>query len=89
MEHTLEIAELPAYSLKGENPQAACIGKREVKWDSPEGRETKVYDFDLLEPGNRIEGPALVKYKYSVCAVRPDWVYVVDKYRNGVLDTVR
>jgi N-methylhydantoinase A/acetophenone carboxylase len=88
MEYMLAMPVLPSYPGKDEDASPALIGKRNVMWDDPDGRETEIYDFDRLKPGNAIEGPGLVRYKYTVCAIRPGWRYVVDEYRNGILDAI-
>ena len=49
--------------------------------------ETRVYDGELLRPGQRIEGPAVVEERATSMLIYPDQVLEVDDYRNLVITT--
>jgi N-methylhydantoinase A/oxoprolinase/acetone carboxylase beta subunit len=72
--------------MKGADPSAARKPARRVLWAAAEGfRDTPVFDLDRLEPGNRVNGPAIVEAKDTVCPVPPGATFTVDQYRAGVL----
>jgi N-methylhydantoinase A/acetophenone carboxylase len=83
-------ASLPAPSLFPPPPLLAHGQSREwaprlVFWGL-ERCLTPVYSSERLEPGSRVEGPALIEAGDWVCAVGPGWSYTVDDHRNGVLE---
>jgi N-methylhydantoinase A/acetophenone carboxylase len=47
--------------------------------------KTVVYDWDLLRPGNQIEGPAIIEAKTTTVVVEPNWLFRLDSYGNGLL----
>jgi N-methylhydantoinase A len=47
--------------------------------------ETPVYDWDRLEPGHRLVGPALIDDKTTTVLVVPGFECEVDAYRNLVM----
>lgn len=49
--------------------------------------ETPVYDGELLRPGQRIEGPAVVEERATSILIYPDQVLDVDDYRNLIITT--
>lgn len=66
-------------------PAAALLETREVVFDG-KVHDTKVYERDLLEPGNMIQGPAvMVEYSSTVC-VPPFAKLTVDGYGNIIMD---
>ena len=79
---------LPLFQDKGTDAQKAEKGIREVYW----GKgfiNTKLYERDKLEFGNRIEGPAIIEAVDTTYVVPPDWTYTTDKYLNGILEVKR
>lgn len=66
---------------------AARRGSRPACFDPSEGpRETAVFDWTKLAPGNRIAGPALIEAPETTYVVSPGWTYRMDGWRNGVLE---
>jgi len=51
----------------------------------PERVETPAYDWDRLEPGHKVVGPALIDDKTTTVLVVPGFTCEVDAYRNLVL----
>jgi len=77
---------LPTYSTAGADASAARKGPRPVLWPAGEGfRETAVYDWDRLQPGNRVDGPAIIEAKDTVCPVPVGATFTLDRYRSGIL----
>ena len=72
---------------KGEAPpEAARRAPRQAYWHALGGfQETPVFDFDALEPGNRIEGPALIEAPETTYVLEPGWSFVKDGFGSGVL----
>ncbi len=76
----------PAQQGRGESSEAR-IGDTEVIFR--EGRiATTLYDRDLLSPGSRIDGPALLVQLDTTIVVPPGWGGAVDPYGNLVLEPV-
>jgi len=79
--------ELPVFKPKGDNPKKALKGKREVLWEEDgRFRETPVYDYDLLECGNSIEGPAVIEAESTTIVIPQGKKYYLDVYLNGVIE---
>ena len=85
-------AVVPKASLQRRPPatttaDAARAGEREVCFDAAEGlAPCPVYDRALLEPGHRIEGPAIVDQLDSTTVVYPGQRARVDDYLNIIID---
>lgn len=56
-----------------------------LAWWSESGGfvDTPVYGFEELEPGNRIDGPALVDARHTTYVIAPGWRFTLDEYRTG------
>ncbi|MFC2000152.1 hydantoinase/oxoprolinase family protein [Chloroflexota bacterium] len=62
---------IPKYTLKGKvPPQAASKGQREAYID---GQWTKfdIWEMDLLEAGNRVDGPAIIEHPMTTLVIPP------------------
>lgn len=68
---------------KGENSHHARVGEREVCFDS--FVRTPVFSMELLQPGNKITGPAVVESPATTLLLHPDQTARVDRYRNLLL----
>jgi N-methylhydantoinase A/oxoprolinase/acetone carboxylase beta subunit len=80
--------EIPRYPLKGAKPPAAAYkGRREAFWEET-GRfqPTDLYEQDLLEPGNIIEGPAIIEAADTNTVLPPGRTYTVNEYRSGIIE---
>ncbi len=79
-------------SLKKRDPakttaDAARSGERMVCFDSSAGlAPCPIYDRDLLEPGHRFDGPAIVDQLDSTTVVYPGQRALVDDYLNIIID---
>lgn len=69
----------------GETPTP--VGRRSVV-RAIEGQavDVDVYDAGSLDPGARIDGPAIVNDPLTTIQVPPDWTLELDAHRNLVLD---
>ena len=66
--------------------EAARRGSRQCLFDGkPQRVETPAYDWDRMEPGHTLEGPALIDDKTTTVLVPPGFACEVDAYRNLVL----
>jgi N-methylhydantoinase A len=64
---------------------AARKGGRSVDYAADGIHHAEVYDGDLLEPGMRLEGPAIIETKGGTVVVHPDNDLVVDDYGNLII----
>lgn len=72
-----------------EDPSPARCASRAACFDPSEGtRDTPVFDWTRLVPGNRIVGPALIDAPETTYVISPGWTYRMDGWRNGVLERV-
>ncbi|MFC1919328.1 hydantoinase/oxoprolinase family protein [Chloroflexota bacterium] len=63
----------------------AFKGKREVYWGE-NYVPTVIFEQELLDCGNQVEGPAIIESRNTTCVVPPGWKYIVDSYLNGLLE---
>ena len=83
---------LPHYQLgklerSGATPGIEALkGDRECYFQGMSGHvTTPVYEWELLRPGNRFDGPAIIEAKTTTIVVEPEWSFHLDGYGNGVL----
>ncbi len=78
----------PSHPKKGDVPSKEALkGRRLVYWEEERKRvETKIYDFDQLSVGNKIEGPAIIEAKDTTYVISPGWRFVLDQYLNGLVE---
>jgi N-methylhydantoinase A len=65
------------------DPSRARVGARPVYFDH--FVETPVFSMDLLRPGNRVTGPALVESAATTMLLHRQQTAIVDRYRNLLL----
>jgi len=79
--------DLPTLKLRGEDPKAALLGKRPAFWGAEKGwQDTTVYRAELLRPGNRVSGPAVIEAVDTTIVIDPGRTYHIDGRGNGVID---
>jgi N-methylhydantoinase A len=72
------------------NPEEALKGKRDVYFeDYGKFAPTPVYDFERLNPGSEISGPAIVETPVTTVVVNPPDRATMDELRNIVITTGR
>jgi N-methylhydantoinase A/acetophenone carboxylase len=79
--------ELPRLMLEGSNPGAARKGERPVLWAEDGGfKPTPIFAYELLRPGNVVEGPAVVEGEYTTLVVPPSMRFSMDDRSLGILE---
>ena len=68
---------------EGEDPEPARVGERQVYFE--EFVQTPVFSMELLRPGNRIAGPAIVESPATTLLLHPRQTARVDRSRNLLL----
>ena len=71
--------------LAGPDSGHAKKGTRKVDWGSPKG-EAQIYRWECLQPGNRVEGCAVLEGANSTYFVPEGWTLVVDPFGNAKLN---
>lgn len=66
--------------------EEALKGERDCYWEAL-GRfeKTRIYSWEMLKSGNRIEGPAIIEAEATTVVIEPGWTFRMDSYTNGVL----
>ena len=69
------------------DPAGAHIGRREIFVDARDGlARANIYDFDRLNPGNVVEGPAVIHTPITTIVLQDRQIGRMDAYRNIVLE---
>jgi N-methylhydantoinase A len=69
------------------DPAKALKGKRTAYFEERGGLgEVPVFNRDLLKPGNRIPGPAIIEERITTIVVHPGWDAEVDGFENVVME---
>jgi N-methylhydantoinase A len=79
---------LSAKRKTGGNPRAALKGKRRVFFARPQRKfiDTPVYDYERLEVGAAVKGPAIIELPFTTTLVPPDYKITVDPFMNLVME---
>jgi N-methylhydantoinase A len=80
-----EAFEPVAQPLQEGDGSHALVGTRPVYFDG-KFQDTRVYDRDLLRPGDRFAGPAIVSEYSSATVLPPGDVLRVDGLSNLVIE---
>jgi N-methylhydantoinase A len=81
--------ELNSIPLAGEDPGGALREERDVFWSAKSGyQKTRIYNRELLVPGNRVIGPAVVEAKDTTYVIPANKSYSISEYSHGVLREV-
>jgi N-methylhydantoinase A/oxoprolinase/acetone carboxylase beta subunit len=72
-------------SLQGPDSSQAHVGERTVGWGSRSGK-AQIYRWEKLQPGNRVEGCAILEGVSTTYFVPEGWTLVVDAFGNASLD---
>jgi N-methylhydantoinase A/oxoprolinase/acetone carboxylase beta subunit len=80
--------KIPSYGLKSSKaPAGALKGKREAFWQELGGfRPTSTYDLSRLEPGNKLEGPAIIEAIDTTIVLPPARTFTINEYSSGVIE---
>jgi N-methylhydantoinase A/acetophenone carboxylase len=83
---TTEKLTLPVHPLQKPDPGAAKTGTRSSYW--PEfgaRRDTPMYAFAALQPGNVVPGPAIAEMEFSTVVIPPGQQLEIDSHGLGIL----
>jgi len=79
---------LPKMALEGHDPASARKGQRPVYWaETKDFRDTPIYSYESLRPGNVLEGPAILEGEYTTVVVPPSMHFSIDERGLGILET--
>jgi N-methylhydantoinase A/oxoprolinase/acetone carboxylase beta subunit len=81
--------EVPVFELQGPDASAALLGKRKAYW--PETKawvDTPTYQFEQLQAGNVVMGPAIVEAELTTIVVPPEQKFSIEKHGLGILEAV-
>src|SRR5260370_32110917 len=70
--------------LQGANSGHAIKGKRQVAWGS-KNDEAQIYTWEALQPGNTVEGCAVLEGASSTFLVPDNWKLTIDRFGNAEL----
>ena len=71
--------------LQAADASHARLGKRQVFWGSRNG-EAQIYRWESLQPGNRVEGCAVLEGVNTTYFIPDGWAMTIDGYGNGRLN---
>jgi N-methylhydantoinase A/acetophenone carboxylase len=78
---------MPTMKLEGTNPSAARKGERPAYWPAEKDyRETPIFSYELLRPGNVVEGPAVIEGEYTTVVVPAPMHLRIDERGLGILE---
>jgi len=79
-------AKLAPVKAAGRNIAEAKTGGREIYFGREHGiLNCQIYARDLLEPGHRIAGPAVIEQLDTTTVIQPEQQATVDEYRNLII----
>ncbi|MGA8152077.1 MAG: hydantoinase/oxoprolinase family protein [Terriglobales bacterium] len=64
------------------DPAGALLGKRSVTYGSRSG-DAKLYKWELLRPGNKVQGCSILEAENSTYFVPEGWSLVIDQHGNA------
>ena len=70
--------------LQGADSSHALKGKRKVAWGSNERRSAALH-WEALQPGNRVEGCAILEGASSTFFVPENWTLKMDRFGNALV----
>ncbi|CAI07448.1 Related to beta-subunit of acetone carboxylase, possible subunit of acetophenone carboxylase [Aromatoleum aromaticum EbN1] len=80
---------IPEYPLQGTDPSAAFLGKRKAYWpETKHWADTPTYQFELLQAGNVIDGPAIVEAELTTIVVPPRQRLSIDTHGLAILEAI-
>ena len=83
-------AKLSPGKITGRKVEAAKRGERKVFFGKEHGvLNTQIYHRDLLEPGHKLSGPAIVEQLDTTTVIHPEQEASVDNYRNIIIKEKR
>lgn len=81
--------EVPVFELQGPDASAALLGKRKAYWPEIKAwADTPTYQFEQLQAGNVVMGPAIVEAELTTIVVPPEQKFSIEKHGLGILEAV-
>ena len=79
---------MPKYPLKGTKIRdEAYKGKRDVFWEEAGGfTPTNTYELSLLEPGNMLEGPAVIEAADTNIVLPAGRTFTINEFLSGIIE---
>ena len=79
--------QLKRYEISSPDSSHAKKGSRQAYFTAPDRgfKDTAIYEYDLLRPGNRLSGPAIVETPFTTIVVPAHVRAEIDAYRNVIL----
>ena len=82
--------EVPVYEVQGADPSAAQLGKRKAYWpETKQWVDTPTYQFEQLQSGNVVLGPAVIEAELTTIVVPPEQKFSIEKHGLGILEAVK
>jgi N-methylhydantoinase A len=82
---TAHMAEPPEFKRLAAEKMAALKNQRQVYFDGV-WEDCPVLNGQILQPGDKAAGPAVIEYTDSVCVLPPESSAIVDEHGNLVID---
>ena len=78
---------LEQHPLGKSNSRHAMSGARQAYWpELHEFSDTPVYSFEMLQPGNVVQGPAVIDAELTTVVIPPGQHFSVDQHGLGILE---
>lgn len=85
----MERPEIEAESTGGPDASAARVGRRPIFVEAAGAMvESDIYDFERLQPGNVVAGPAVIHTPITTIVLQAGQTGTLDGYRNVIVDFV-
>jgi len=80
---------IPEFLLQDADPSVAFLGKRKAYWpQTKHWADTPTYQFEMLQAGNVIDGPAIVEAEFTTIVVPPAQRLSIDTHGLGILEAI-
>lgn len=81
--------EVAEFALQDADPGAALVGERQAYWpETGAWVSSPIYQFEQLQPGNVVIGPAVVEAELTTIVVPPGQKFAIDKHGLGILEAL-
>ena len=81
--------DVAEYPLQSPDPKGALIGQRKAYWpETGAYADTPIFQFEQLQPGNVVTGPAVVEAELTTIVVPPSQKFAIDKHGLGILEAI-
>lgn len=81
--------DIQEYPLQGADSTAALVGERKAYWpETKSWATTPIFQFEQLQPGNVLTGPAVIEAELTTIVVPPGQKFAIDKHGLGILEAI-